>query len=279
MLSLAIRAFPGSVDLATTFVSFEAMHDVNKARKLAKELLKANRTDLRLWNEYARGEARNAKLDEARRVYDTALTMCRDMPAQSRRDAMLLFRNYIEVIVDHLPDQPALALHVLISATEEAYAPHQPEVAAPPTRLVRARKVYHEWLTQARETLAWEADFAHKMVCFAYFEYFTTGIDAVRRTTHYTTGADSLTGGGGVEASAAHVHARREGQLGGARAARPRLREAAALARPEGAVSPRQAPAGARAGAGLLPVERAVPVALHQGRGAQSARKQTPQIL
>ena len=50
VLSLAIRAFPSNVDLATTYISFEAMHDVHKARKLAKELLKQNRLDLRLWN-------------------------------------------------------------------------------------------------------------------------------------------------------------------------------------------------------------------------------------
>ena len=93
---------------------------------------------------------------------------------------MLLYRNYIEVIVDHVADPGSLALHGLISATEDSYVPHQPDVVLPPTRIVRARKVYNDWLTSARETLAWEADFAHKMVCFAYFEYFTLGIDAVR---------------------------------------------------------------------------------------------------
>lgn len=42
--------FPSSVPLAIAYISFEALHDVQRARRIAKGFLKLNQTNLKLWN-------------------------------------------------------------------------------------------------------------------------------------------------------------------------------------------------------------------------------------
>lgn len=77
-----MRAFPASVDLAASFISFEALHDHNKARKLAKELLRQNRADLRLWNEYARGR----KSSETERFIWLQISIQREREREKTRE-------------------------------------------------------------------------------------------------------------------------------------------------------------------------------------------------
>jgi hypothetical protein len=42
--------FPNNVPLAIAYISFEALHDVQRARRIAKGFLKMNQTNLKLWN-------------------------------------------------------------------------------------------------------------------------------------------------------------------------------------------------------------------------------------
>lgn len=150
-----LKLFPGSTTLAAAYLRFEGgQTNLTEAREAAKSLLSANRTNLPLWNEYAQLEHKSGHLPEARKVYDTALTLQFGLPASARTDAPLLFRHYAEMefyrpealaqertvatgaaasTVATTPSRAeievanSVALHVVLSAMEESYAsPHPP---------------------------------------------------------------------------------------------------------------------------------------------------------
>lgn len=59
-----MQVFPSDSYLASQAVSFERLYDLGRARRLAKDFLKANRTDLRTWCTYAEMEVKAGKNEE-----------------------------------------------------------------------------------------------------------------------------------------------------------------------------------------------------------------------
>ncbi|KAF8468860.1 NRDE-2, necessary for RNA interference-domain-containing protein [Kalaharituber pfeilii] len=87
--------------------------DPSKSKKLAKTLLKRFRTSLLLYNVFAQTEWRTGKVDDARKVFATALGMCGSFPEDSKRDKIILWKTWAwEEIMDGNYWQ---ALRVLLS--------------------------------------------------------------------------------------------------------------------------------------------------------------------
>lgn len=92
----------------------------HSAIKLAKQVLRDRRQDLALWDGYARIERQRGKINEARQVYRTALSMYRSFPRQDQIDGPLLWRAWAEMEWEE--KHPAAALQVLVAATEPEHS-------------------------------------------------------------------------------------------------------------------------------------------------------------
>ncbi|KAH8925517.1 DUF1740-domain-containing protein [Atractiella rhizophila] len=78
--------------ITISHLSFEAALDSKKSIKLAKQILKSDRDNLLLWDCYARMERQRGKVQDARNVYATAISLKR-----SDGDIPLLFRSWAEM--------------------------------------------------------------------------------------------------------------------------------------------------------------------------------------
>lgn len=87
----------------------------SSAIKLAKTVLRDNRTNLALWDGYARLERQRGKVEEARAVYVTALSMYREFESKDQIDGPLLWRAWAEMEWEE--GRPMLALKILVAST------------------------------------------------------------------------------------------------------------------------------------------------------------------
>lgn len=87
------------------------------AVKLAKQVLKLpeNRQNLSLWDGYARIERQRGKIEEARTVYVTALSMYREFRKEDQVDGPLLWRAWAEMEWEE--GRSMLALKILVAAS------------------------------------------------------------------------------------------------------------------------------------------------------------------
>ncbi|XP_020039296.1 nuclear exosome regulator NRDE2 isoform X3 [Castor canadensis] len=178
------------------------LHTKNKKRlkfqgknckKLAKNLLKEpeNRNNFCLWKQYAHLEWLLGNIEDARKVFDTALSMAGSSELKDR-ELCELSLLYAELEVELLPNSretaPARAVHILTRLTESSpYGPYTGQVLA--IHVLKARKAYEHALQECLgespvstprpdESL----DCLSSLVkCFMFFQYLTVGIDAVVR--------------------------------------------------------------------------------------------------
>lgn len=175
VLALAHKAEPKETKLGLAYLSFERLYDLNNARSIAKNILSINKNDLRLWNGYAQMEKKALKLDKARQVYITALSLLQTLPSDSQMDANLLFRSFAELELEQNNQQQAI--HILASSVEKAiFKPLPQGNTVPPTRIAKARKSFEQNFDSLRPTLR----NTHFVVCYALFEYLTIGFDEAR---------------------------------------------------------------------------------------------------
>ncbi|KAI9260144.1 NRDE-2, necessary for RNA interference-domain-containing protein [Sporodiniella umbellata] len=162
-----------SVHLQLCYLSFLSNQDYKLARKVAKQLLKEDRDNLILWNAYAQMEKSHSNLDAARKVYLTALAMCRaDTPMASW---MYLMFAKLEMEAG----RPAEALKILVSmSSETAYN----ENASMPTALntLKAREHFSQQTLQ-KSVLSFSENEQQEAVgivtCSALFEYLSSGLE------------------------------------------------------------------------------------------------------
>lgn len=76
--------------------------------------MRDSRRNLVLWDSYARVERQRGKLDDARQVYITALSMYRTFASQEQVDGPLLWRSWAEM--EWEAGRPMLALRILVAA-------------------------------------------------------------------------------------------------------------------------------------------------------------------
>jgi hypothetical protein len=84
------------------------------AIKLAKQILRDARQNLVLWDGYARVERQRGRIQEARQVYITALSMYRTFAPQYQIDGPLLWRSWAEM--EWEAGRPMLALRILAAS-------------------------------------------------------------------------------------------------------------------------------------------------------------------
>ncbi|GAA5826903.1 hypothetical protein JCM11251_002152 [Rhodosporidiobolus azoricus] len=158
--------------------AFEAAHNPKSAVKLAKQVLRDHRSDLVLWDGYARIERQRGKFVEARQVYCTALSMYRSFAPEDQIDGPLLWRAWAEMEWEE--GKPEVALQVLVSAASEqqvdlaslASSSIRPSAA----QILRTRQYYSRALEaafQPRATLAHLRNRNHLAFSAALLEYLT----------------------------------------------------------------------------------------------------------
>ncbi|NXY86747.1 NRDE2 protein, partial [Alcedo cyanopectus] len=161
-----------------------------KSKKLAKNLLKApeNRNQLSLWKLYAHLEWLLGNTDDARKVFDTALSTAGTGGLKSPQlcSLSLLYAQLeVELLASTEGAGTSRAVHVLTKLTEsEPYVPYSGQVLA--VHVLKARKAYEhalqEYLSKASVSEQGQVSDANQLVslagCYALFQYLTVGIDA-----------------------------------------------------------------------------------------------------
>ncbi|KAL6064753.1 hypothetical protein STEG23_024835, partial [Scotinomys teguina] len=159
-------------------------------KKLAKNLLKEpeNRNNFCLWKQYAHLEWLLGNIEDARKVFDTALSMAGSSELKDR-ELCELSLLYAELEMELSPDlrgaTTGRAVHVLMRLTESSpYGPYTGQVMA--TQILKARKAYEHALQDclgqtcvSDPAPAESLDCLGSLVkCFMLFQYLTVGIDA-----------------------------------------------------------------------------------------------------
>ena len=121
-LQHSLRALTDSLPLHDSLpeylLAFEYLHDPEKAKRVAKALLKKRSSSLRLWNAYAMGEYHAGHAETADDVISTAIRMSKTLPEAVQEDAVLILRTWIWDALRRL--DPDLAFNRAI-ATIESY--------------------------------------------------------------------------------------------------------------------------------------------------------------
>ncbi|XP_054423132.1 nuclear exosome regulator NRDE2 [Pteronotus mesoamericanus] len=178
------------------------LHTKNKKRlksqgknckKLAKNLLKEpeNCNNFCLWKQYAHLEWLLGNTEDARKVFDTALSTAGSRELKDR-EVCELSLLYAELELELAPDlrgaATARALHILTRLAENGpYGPYAGQVL--PVHILKARKAYEralqDCLGENRVSNAPASDSLDRLVsvvkCFMLFQYLTVGIDAAER--------------------------------------------------------------------------------------------------
>lgn len=161
-----------------------------KSKKLAKTLLKApeNRNNLSLWQLYAYLEWLLGNLEDARKVFDTALSMAGTAGIQD-----LHFCNlgllYAELEVELLESVggalESRAVHILTRLAERGpYAPYSGQVLS--VNILKAQKMYEHMLQDCfnessssnSEQISSSSHLVGLVCCYTLFQYLTLGIDS-----------------------------------------------------------------------------------------------------
>ncbi|XP_060734896.1 nuclear exosome regulator NRDE2, partial [Tachysurus vachellii] len=156
-------------------------------KRLLKHLLKQqeNRCSLLLWREYGHVEWLLGNIDEARRVFDSALSLggasgLRDsalchlclLYAQLEMEQMCL-RGAQSVKTTPVSVTSSRAVYILTTLSEDAtYRPFTGEIS--PMAILKARKAYEHSISEGRSY-----ENAYGLIgCFGLFQYLTVGVDA-----------------------------------------------------------------------------------------------------
>nr|XP_055027765.1 nuclear exosome regulator NRDE2 [Misgurnus anguillicaudatus] len=152
-----------------------------RSKRLAKRLLKEpeNRGSLALWREYAHLEWLLGNLEEARKVFDTALGtgVSRGLNDPALCNLSLL---YAQLEVEQASKSGPVptsspAVYILTKLAEGAtYTPFSGQIN--PVAILKARKAYEQaFLNLNADSKKWTSSLVG---CFGLFQYLTMGIDA-----------------------------------------------------------------------------------------------------
>lgn len=161
-----------------------------KSKKLAKNLLKApdNRNHLSLWKLYAYLEWLLGNIDDARKVFDTALCTAGTGGLKSPQlcSLSLLYAQLeVELLESIEGAVMSRAVHILTKLAESGpYMPYSGQVLS--VNILKARKTYEhalqDYLSKTPVSDQDQVSDANQLVnlvgCYALFQYLTLGIDA-----------------------------------------------------------------------------------------------------
>eukprot|EP00026_Physarum_polycephalum_P005373 Phypoly_transcript_05405.p1 GENE.Phypoly_transcript_05405~~Phypoly_transcript_05405.p1 ORF type:complete len:649 (-),score=186.14 Phypoly_transcript_05405:23-1717(-) len=190
VFSLGLSAFPGNETLTTTQLAFEFIYSPEEAKKIAKELLSANRSSFGLFCAYGQLEEFSGNFTPARRVFEGALSNYDKMPPSQQQTCIQLFRAFAEMEMVAAREN-LTAMHILVSLAEGKYTPitrtkgkAKLEGISPP-RMIKARNFFKQKFAEIQNeangppptTFLSVSPTAHLVVCYAFLEYLTLGID------------------------------------------------------------------------------------------------------
>ncbi|KAI9487708.1 MAG: NRDE-2, necessary for RNA interference-domain-containing protein [Benjaminiella poitrasii] len=173
-----LLAVEKSEHIMICYLAFESSCGQKLGRQLAKSLLKEQRTSLVLWDAYAQMEKSHDRINEARKVYLTALSMYQTFPKHEQESMPLLFYMFAKLELEN--DKPNEALKILVSmSATESYNSKAPLPTTP--SILRAREYFAQKLAQL-STLS-ESDVERQAAlnmtgCAALFEYLASGLDS-----------------------------------------------------------------------------------------------------
>ncbi|KAM6075481.1 nuclear exosome regulator NRDE2 isoform 2-T2 [Chlamydotis macqueenii] len=161
-----------------------------KSKKLAKNLLKApdNRNDLSLWKLYAYLEWLLGNIDDARKVFDTALCTSEAGGLKSPQlcSLSLLYAQLEVELLESLEGAVmSRAVHILTKLAESGpYVPYSGQVLS--VNVLKARKTYEHALqdylnktpVSDQDQVSDASQLVNLVGCYALFQYLTVGIDA-----------------------------------------------------------------------------------------------------
>ncbi|KFO88716.1 Protein NRDE2, partial [Buceros rhinoceros silvestris] len=161
-----------------------------KSKKMAKNLLKApdNRNHLSLWKLYAYLEWLLGNVDDARKVFDTALCTAETGGLKSPQLCslgLLYAQLEVELLESIEGAVMSRAVHILTKLAESGpYVPYSGQVLS--VNVLKARKTYEHalqnYLSRTPVSDEDQVSDAHQLVnlvgCYALFQYLTVGIDA-----------------------------------------------------------------------------------------------------
>ncbi|KAI8921618.1 NRDE-2, necessary for RNA interference-domain-containing protein [Entophlyctis helioformis] len=169
--------------LLPMLLAMEASAHPQGVDKMGKTLLKTDRMNLGLWNAYAQACVTAGKIDEARKVYLTALASYASFPKQHQAGSTLLFAMFADL--EFGQGRSRAALCILVSAAEDAAVPADYATSEPsPTRLLKARKTLGQLVPQlfsSVDPFVYNDNMQRLMdVIYAntMLEYLSQGIDA-----------------------------------------------------------------------------------------------------
>nr|XP_056707814.1 nuclear exosome regulator NRDE2 [Euleptes europaea] len=161
-----------------------------KSKKLAKNLLKVheNRNNLSLWQLYAYLEWLLGNVEDARKVFDTALIMAGAAGTNNPQfcTVSLLYAELEAELLESLEGAlESRASHILTSLTEKGpYMPYSGQVL--PVSILKARKTYEHLLQDClnrssvpdQEQTGTSRHLISLVGCYTLFQYITLGIDS-----------------------------------------------------------------------------------------------------
>ncbi|CAA2938938.1 NRDE2 homolog isoform X1 [Olea europaea subsp. europaea] len=190
---LCLTAFPQNYILQEAALIAEELSNtkmnrsvssVTPCRGLARMLLKNNRQDVLLCGVYARREALFGNIDNARKVFDMALSSIEGLPLEVRPNASILYFWYAEVELGNSTvgnsDSVSRAMHILSCLGSGAQ--YNPFKCQPSSLLqLRARQGFKDRIKMLRPT--WTCgmvdDHSVALICSAaLFEKLTAGLAA-----------------------------------------------------------------------------------------------------
>ncbi|XP_076979427.1 nuclear exosome regulator NRDE2 [Tamandua tetradactyla] len=159
-------------------------------KKLAKNLLKEpeNCNNFCLWKQYAHLEWLLGNIEDARKVFDTALSMAgtKELKESALCELGLLYAELeVELLSDMRGAVTSRAVHILTRLTESVpYGPFTGQVLA--VHILKARKAYEHVLEdcwgESCGSHPAPLDSLNRLIsltkCFMLFQYLTIGIDA-----------------------------------------------------------------------------------------------------
>ncbi|XP_006823850.2 nuclear exosome regulator NRDE2-like [Saccoglossus kowalevskii] len=187
-------------------------HQTKSVRKFAKSVLKEthNRNNLLLWEMYAQFEWQVGNIDEARKIFDTALMMYSQLSKHTqsqdmKQSAAKLCRTYTELELgfDVLVSTPThhvrialdesrrkRALHILTNFADPAMYTSSSSNPVNSVSILKARSVYqmecHKLLQGYKDLVSSHSSMCvpvgscvtHVVTCYALFQYMTVGLKA-----------------------------------------------------------------------------------------------------
>ncbi|KAI8972712.1 NRDE-2, necessary for RNA interference-domain-containing protein [Pilobolus umbonatus] len=170
-----LRVTPSS-HLSIYYLSFESSCGHKLGRRLAKSLLKNQRSNLILWNAYAQMEKYHDRIDEARKVYLTVFSMYHTFPEKEQMIAPLLYAMFAKLELEN--NRPNEALKILASISDNKPYDEKTTVVSTPV-ILRAREYFLQQSAQLSilSDSRMERQAAFSIIsCYALFEYLSTGI-------------------------------------------------------------------------------------------------------